>query len=107
MGGWPCASAALKRPRPPSFCRPSPSLPPCPHLRPSPPGPRPPAPPPQPLLVSITLSKLTEASINLFVRAELLLPPGAAADASERRAEATLLGISRMAREKYGAVLLW
>jgi hypothetical protein len=41
------------------------------------------------------------------VRSELLLPPGAGADAGERQAEATLLGVSALVRQKYGATLLW
>lgn len=59
------------------------------------------------LLVGITLSKLTEQSILLFVRCEMIIPAATMHDAVQRQTEAALMGVSSLVRDKYGGVLLW
>uniref|UniRef100_A0A383VJE3 Mechanosensitive ion channel MscS domain-containing protein n=1 Tax=Tetradesmus obliquus TaxID=3088 RepID=A0A383VJE3_TETOB len=59
------------------------------------------------LLVGITLSKLTEQSILLFVRCEMIIPAATLHDAVQRQTEAALMGVSSLVRDKYGGVLLW
>jgi hypothetical protein len=59
------------------------------------------------LAVSITLSKMTEKNICLFVRCELLLAATSMQGAIERQTETTLVGISKLIREQYNGLLLY
>eukprot|EP00775_Hariotina_reticulata_P001461 gene1461-1803_t len=63
--------------------------------------------PSEALAVSITLSKMTENSISLFVRCELLLAATSMQNAIERQTETTLVGVSKLIREQYKGTLLY
>lgn len=63
--------------------------------------------PSEALAVSITLSKMTEKNISLFVRCELLLAATSMQNAIERQTETTLVGVSKLIREQYKGTLLY
>jgi hypothetical protein len=61
----------------------------------------------QPLPVSISLAKLAENTVKLFVRCELMLPGSTAEEAVEEQTEEVLIGVSSLVREKYQGIVLW
>jgi hypothetical protein len=61
----------------------------------------------EPLPVSISLAKLAEDSVKLFVRCELMLPGSTAEEAVEEQTEEVLIGVSSLVREKYQGIVLW
>jgi hypothetical protein len=61
----------------------------------------------EPLPVSISLAKLAEDNMRLFVRCELMLPGSTAEEAVEQQTEEVLIGVSSLVREKYQGIVLW
>jgi hypothetical protein len=61
----------------------------------------------EPLPVSISLAKLAEDSLKLFVRCELMLPGSTSEEAVEQQTEEVLIGVSSLVREKYQGIVLW
>ncbi|KAF6260527.1 Mechanosensitive ion channel-domain-containing protein [Scenedesmus sp. NREL 46B-D3] len=61
----------------------------------------------EPLPVSISLAKLAEDGLKLFVRCELMLPGSTAEESVEQQTEEVLIGVSSLVREKYQGIVLW